>query len=123
MELQMLIRPNKDTQRIFLYRKPVDFGKYVNGLSAIVQYSIKHNPLSGDLYVFFNRAADKVRILHWEHDGFVLYGKYLEEDALTLPHAKTDEVILNGEQLNWLLDGIDINFIKRHKPRSHDRAC
>jgi hypothetical protein len=30
----------------------------------------------------------------------VLYGKYLEEDTFTLPHANTDEVILNGEQLN-----------------------
>ena len=43
--------------------KPVDFRKQVNGLSNIVQCILNHNPMSGDLFVFFNRALDKVRIL------------------------------------------------------------
>lgn len=118
-----MIRPSKNLKRIFVYRKPTDFRKQATGLSAVVQYALKHNPLSGDLYVFFNRRANKVRILYWERNGFVLYGKYLEEDKFAVPKATTDEVIITGEQLNWLLDGININLIKPHQPRHYDLAC
>ena len=118
-----MIRPCKQLKNIFVYRKPVDFRKQVNGLSVIVKYTLNQDPLSGNLYVFFNRRADKVRILYWERNGYILFGKYLEEDKFILPDADTETITLNGEQLNWLLDGININMIQPHQKLEYDIAC
>jgi transposase len=117
-----MIRPDKSCERIFIYRKPVDFRKQVNGLSALIQFTLKHNPLSGDLFVFFNRVANKIRILYWEHNGFVLYGQYLEKDTFSLPSAQDDQIQVTGEQLNWLLNGINIDLIMPHKPLKYALA-
>lgn len=117
-----MIRPDKTIENIFVYTKAVDFRKQVNGLSTIVQCALNQNPMSGALYVFFNRAANKVRILYWERNGFVLYGKYLEEDIFKLPKTKGQPTQITGEQLNWLLDGIDINLMVPHQSRHYDLA-
>jgi len=117
-----VIRPNKNLSTVFIYRRFIDFRKQVNGLSNLVQYALKRNPMSGDLYVFFNRRMDKVRILYWERSGFVLYGKYLEKDTFSLPRGDADVVSITGEQLNWLLDGIDINLIVPHQRVVYDLA-
>lgn len=111
-----MIRPEKNLKRIFVYRKPVDFRKQVNGLSTLVHYELNHNPMSGDLYVFMNRSANKIRVLYWENNGYVLYGKYLEKDRFAMPEAYDDQVTITGQQLNWLIDGININLVKPHKP-------
>lgn len=115
-----MMRPTGNIQQIHICRKAVDFRKYVNGLSGIVQHQLKHNPLSGEYFIFFNRKRDKIRILYWEKSGYVLYGKYLEEDKFTIPSGYGDQVTITIEQLHWLLDGIDINLIKPHPIRNYD---
>jgi transposase len=51
----------------------------------------------------------------WEDNGFILYYKALAEEKFHWP--KTDEAVmsLSGEQINWLLDGVDILQMKGHK--------
>ena len=117
-----MIRPEDTQCRILIYAKPVDFRKQVNGLSLIVQSVLNHNPMSGDLFVFFNRSANKVRILYWERTGFVLYGKYLEEDRFVVPKSQDQSLLISAEQLRWLLEGININLIKPHQTRHYDLA-
>ena len=117
-----MIKPEETTFCIYVHAKPVDFRKQVNGLSAVVQCILNHNPMSGDLFVFFNRALNKVRILFWERTGFVLYGKYLEEDKFVLPSSDEQPMRITPEQLRWLLEGININLIKPHKSRHYDLA-
>ena len=114
-----MIRPDVQLERVFIYRKHVDFRKQVQGLSAIVQYTLELDPMSGDLYVFFNRRADKIRIIYWETNGYVLYGKYLEEDKFYLPSGDNAHVTITGEQLNWLIDGININYLRPHPQRKY----
>lgn len=118
-----MIRPSKEIERIYIYRQTVDFRKQVNGLSAIVQHVMQHNPMSGCLYVFFNRALNKVKILYWERNGFVMYSKHLEADRFVLPRSDSDQMQVTGEQLNWLLDGIDISLIVPHEAKEYDIAC
>jgi len=115
-----MIRPSGTRVQIHICRKAVDFRKHVNGLSSIVQHQFKLNPMSGQMFVFFNRKKDKIRILQWERSGFVLFGKYLEEDHFYLPKGEGDLVNITVEQLNWLIDGVDINLIKPHPERKYD---
>lgn len=109
------LRPSTATPLIYLYREPIDFRKQVNGLAAIVERELGHNPFAGGLYAFTNRQRNKIKCLMWEDNGFILYYKALAEDKFHWP--KTDEPVmsLSGDQINWLLDGYDILQMKGHK--------
>ena len=71
------LRPHPQMPRIYLYREPVDFRKSYRGLAAIVEQELGHNPFEGALYAFTNRRRDKIKLLYWEDNGFVLYYKSL----------------------------------------------
>ncbi len=109
------LRPSHDMPRIYLYRDPVDFRKSFRGLAALVEQELGHNPFDGGLYAFSNRRRDKVKLLYWEDNGFVLYYKSLAEEQFRWPGVGDEVMPLSGEQINWLLDGYDIGLMKGHK--------
>lgn len=123
MNTRYALRPSTDLPIIYLYRAAVDFRKSHRGLSAIVQMELGHDPFTGVLYVFRNRAFNKLKILFWENNGFVLYYKSLAEEKFHWPDATSTLCVLNGEQLNWLLDGYDIARMKPHKVLRYESVC
>ena len=112
---QRYLRPAVDIPQVFLYRDAVDFRKQSNGLAAIVELELGHNPFDGGLYVFTNRAHNKIKCLMWEGNGFVLYYKALAEEYFKWPKPDDDVISLTGTQINWLLDGYDLALMKGHK--------
>lgn len=103
------MRPDVSLPRVYLHRQPVDFRKSIDGLSAIVEQSMQLNPFSKQLFVFTNRRRNRVKILFWEDNGFCLYYKRLEKRQFHWPLYLTSDVVkLNGQQLNWLLDGYNL---------------
>ncbi len=109
------LRPAYDMPQIYLYRDPVDFRKSFRGLAAIVEQELLLNPFDGGLYAFSNRQRNKIKCLFWEDNGFVLYYKSLAEDNFRWPKAGDELLSLTGEQINWLLDGYNIEQMKGHK--------
>lgn len=109
------LRPALDIPNIYLYRDPVDFRKQTNGLAALVELELGCNPFDGSLYVFSNRRRDKIKCLLWEDNGFILYYKALAEERFRWPGWHEDVISLNGEQINWLLDGYDLSLMRGHK--------
>lgn len=65
-------------QRYFLYTCITDMRKGYDGLSGVVRNELGENPMSGDVYVFFNRTRKLVKLFVWDHDVFAIYGKRLE---------------------------------------------
>ena len=59
--------------RVFLAREPVDFRKAHDGLCAIVRQQFLEDPFAGDVFVFFNRARDRIKLLLWDRNGFWLF--------------------------------------------------
>ena len=55
---------------VHLSTEPVDMRKSINGLSALVADQLGLNPLNGQMFVFYNRCRDKIKILYWEPNGF-----------------------------------------------------
>jgi len=104
---------------------PIDFRKGINGLSILVEQALEQNPFSERLFVFTNRRQDnKVKILCWERNGFCLRQKRLEEDRFHWPRATVQAVIsLSGQQLNWLLDGFDLQNRHPHAPLDYQGAA
>ena len=108
------MRPVQDVE-VYLCREPVDFRKAINGLSIVVEASLGLDPFAARLYVFRNRKEDRVKVLYWERNGFVLWQKKLEKDRFPWPRDHGTEVIeLSGRELNWLLDGMDVFAMKPH---------
>ena len=50
-------------------------------------------PFRGDVFVFFSRKRDMVKILGWDTDGFILYQKRLEEGTFEVPRFNPDRVL------------------------------
>ncbi len=104
-----MMRPEATVPRVYLCIAPVDFRKSINGLSLIVEHTLKLNPFESALFVFVNRKFNKIKILYWERNGFCLWYKSLQEQRFKWPKLfESDTVVLNGAQLNWLLDGFDL---------------
>jgi hypothetical protein len=59
--------------RIFICLAPVDMRRSFDGLSAAAEQVVGEDPLSGHLFVFRGRRGDRVKILYWDRDGYVLY--------------------------------------------------
>ena len=115
------LRPSAALARVWVYREPIDFRKSYRGLSLLVEQELGHNPFSGELYVFGNRARNRIKILLWEDNGFALYYKALAEEKFRWPRGEETVLTLDGQQLNWLLDGYDLEQLRPHK-RLHYEA-
>jgi transposase len=111
-----MIRPDRSLPEVFLYRAPVDMRKGANGLSIIVQEDMQRCAGSGEVFVFCSRHRDIIKLLAWEVNGFVVWCKRLDKQRFKWPKfMEGDPITLTGEQLNWLLDGIDLNAFEKHK--------
>lgn len=75
--------------RFRLYNKPTDMRKSFDGLCGILQRELDCKPRSGEVYVFVNKRRDKIKLLHWEPGGLVLYYKRLEKGTLIPSQEKS----------------------------------
>jgi transposase len=66
--------------RVFMYTVATDMRKSFSGLHGLILESLRQDPLSGDWFVFVNRRRDRLKIMAWEQDGFVIWYKKLESD-------------------------------------------
>ena len=113
--MMKVMRPAVALTQVFLYPQPIDFRKAHQGLCAIVECELGHDPFAGHLYAFTNKRRNKIKCLFWEDNGFVLYYKSLVEEQFNWPTGEEAVITLTGQQINWLLDGYDISAMKGHK--------
>jgi len=101
--------------RIWLAVEKTDMRCGFDRLAERVQTVIGENPLSGHLFVFRSRRGDRLKILVWDRDGFVLWYKRLEEGVFKLPGVEEGarRVELRASELAMVLDGIDMTKLKR----------
>ena len=93
--------------RILVAVDPVDGRKGIDSLAGVVRAVLKGDPLSGDLFVFKTRRADKLKILAWMGDGFALYLRRLERGTFAFPTVKDSSVLVTPTQLAMILGGLD----------------
>jgi transposase len=91
--------------RVWLATAAVDGRKGFDTLCGIVRQSLSHDPLCGDLFVFRNRSAARLKILFWDGNGLVLYAKRLEKGTFRWPQAGESVIALSSTQLMELLAG------------------
>lgn len=92
---------------IWLYPQPIDFRKQIDGLVSLVADHLQLNPTSGQLFLFRNSSANKIKMLWWERNGFWLCYKRLEKGKLKFPPIIDQALEMTKDQLGWLLSGLD----------------
>jgi transposase len=101
--------------KILLASEPVDMRKSIDGLMALVRSGWGEDVYSGHLFVFAGRRGDRVKVLTFSRGGFILYYKRLEQGRFRLPRVdeQARTVPLDATQLAMLLDGIDVEKVRR----------
>ncbi len=105
------------SNRYFLYRPAADMRKSFDGLSGLVREGLSKDPLSGDVFIFFNARRTQVKLLVWERDGFAIWYKRLEKGTFELPvrDEKTGGSEIRSEELLLILKGISLQSVRRRK--------
>lgn len=101
--------------RIFLCTQATDMRKGFEGLCGVVRSFLKQEPLSGHLFVFRNRAGDKLKLLYWDRDGLAIWYKRLEKGTFKFPTSVADNAEVDKATLMMILEGIDLSSVKRQK--------
>ncbi len=104
--------------RIFVRPGWTDMRKQIDGLAALVRDGLGQDPLDGSLYLFCGIGGRRLKVLHWDRNGFCLWIKRLEQDRFPWPEMAGEARKITSEQLTMLLDGID--FWHAHQQRSYN---
>lgn len=104
---------------VWLSTEPADMRRSFDGLCALVSGHLGENPTSGRWYVFINRRRTIVKVLGFEHGGFFIWSKRLEQGLFASPPELAPgraALSLSRTGLAALLEGIDIT-VRRHRKR------
>lgn len=101
--------------RIWLAAEASDMRCGFDRLAERARAVIGQDPLSDALFIFRSRRGDRLKILMWDRDGFILWYKRLEVGVFKLPQVKDGarSVELRASELAMILDGIDMTKLKR----------
>lgn len=92
---------------ILLCTRPVDFRKSIDGLLEMVISDLNVDPHE-NIFIFYNRSRDKIKVLAWHKNGFVLLLKRLEKSQFfNVAGIAANTVNVTPQQLSWLIAGLN----------------
>ena len=95
--------------RYWLYSEPTDMRKSFHTLTGLVTNRIGADARNGDVYVFINKRRNRVKLLHYEKGGMVIYSKMLDRGTFGMPMmlAKEGAVsYMKWDDLRKMVEGI-----------------
>lgn len=103
--------------KFYLIVGSTDLRKGIDGYSTLVSGMYQLDPFSKSIFMFSNRARNKLKILYWDSNGFWLCYKRFESGTIKWLRANEEGVVsISEQQLKWLLEGLDINQKRAFKP-------
>ena len=97
-------------ENIYIVCGHTDMRKSIDGLAAIVQQQYKLDLFSSSAFLFCGRLRDRLKVLLWEADGFILLYKRLEDGKFNWPRSEQEVRNLTREQYIWLIGKDDMRF-------------
>jgi len=101
--------------KVVLAVRPVDLRKSFGGLYAVAAQQLKESPEKGAMFVFGNKAHNRIKVLCFDGTGCWVSTKRLEKGTFSWPKStdvKKDKMSLKPEALTLLLDGVDLRGAK-----------
>jgi transposase len=103
-----MISANAPGVQVWLATAPVDMRKSFDGLAEVVRSFLGRDPLSGHLFVFRNKSAQRVKILWWDREGLAIFYKRIERGEFFFPNGGDDaSIAIDSGQLMRLLSGLE----------------
>lgn len=102
-------------ENIYIVCGHTDMRKSIDGLAAIVQQQYKLDLFSSSAFLFCGRRRDRLKVLLWEADGFLLLYKRLEDGKFNWPTSEQEVRNLTREQYIWLMQGLSVDQPKAIK--------
>ena len=104
-------------QKIYLATGYTDLRRGMEGLANIIRFHFHLDPYDRNtLFLFCGRRRDRIKGLYWEKDGFILLYKRLEQGAYQWPRSESEVKTLTPQQYRWLMEGLQIEQPKAHRP-------
>jgi transposase len=107
------------SQKVFLASQPIDMRKSYQGLSVLAEQTLRQDPFSGHLFVFYNKRRDRLKILYWHMNGFCILQKRLEKGRFQISVSQNPTMGISSYQLQGLIQGIDWEKIPEPKTASY----
>lgn len=106
-----------DSNIYYLSRTATDMRKGFDALCGEVRRGMGRDPLSGEVFIFYNATRTRLKLLHWERGGFVIYHKRFEQGILSLPTFDSER---GGYRLSWrelmlMVEGVSLRRIRLKK--------
>ena len=104
--------------RIFISIESISMKNSYSGLISKTKQIIGEDPLSGYMFVFFNKRRDYVKALYWDESGYCIWSKRLEVGTFEIPKADNEsckKVAIDRKKLMLILEGISLKNIKERK--------
>jgi transposase len=103
--------------KIYLHAEPIDMRKSFDGLFGIIKSDLQLDARDGGVFMFLNLRRNRIKLIYWDRDGLAIWMKRLEKGCyqrpLRLPDGK--HVMVDPEELQSILSGIDLSSIKKRK--------
>ena len=109
--------------RIWLGAVSVDLRKSFDSLAEQVRQHLHNDPLSGHLFVFRNQRGDRVKLLYWDEDGFVIVYKRLEEGTFRWPAVSAGQPGVALRPAEWVMPLGGIDWPKAQRSRRYHRPA
>ena len=77
-------------ENIYIACGHTDMRKSIDGLAAVVKEQFHLDPFSNTLFLFCGRKRNRMKVLLWEGDGFVLLYKRLENGSFKWPRDESE---------------------------------
>jgi transposase len=106
---------HQQSARIWLASVPVDMRCGFDRLAELARAVTGQDPFHAHLFIFRSRRGDRLKVLQWDRDGYVLWYKRLEVGVFRLPQIRSgaSSIELRPSEFAMLLDGIDMSRVKR----------
>ena len=95
-------------ENIYIACGKTDMRKSIDGLATIVQSQYHLDPFTKSIFLFCGGKSDRIKILMWEGDGFVLLYKRLESGRFRWSRNPAEVKPISWKQFTWLMQGLDI---------------
>lgn len=104
--------------KVYVSTRPTSMHRSFDGLAGLVKGVFGQDPLTGHLFVFFNRRMDQVKVLYWDRSGYCVWSKRLERGCFRtgwLRPGPDGTVEVEAADLWLLLEGMDLAGARRRR--------
>jgi len=107
-----------------MYTGVTDFRKSYDGLYGMIQAVMESNPISGDVYIFYNRRHNQLRMMVYDRGGLVILSKRLSKGTFEIikPQTELKKIPVSYTHLMCIMEGIKLKSIRYRKRFSKENV-